>query len=145
MRSKNSGKHVIVWALLAALALGAGVFWLRHGVLEAGLLPRDCAAPGSPLGLCLAKDALIQTFLHQRIGWLSLAFGVLAFVRDSPRLAWVAWLSGVAGLVLYSYDPAAVGALLALLVLVRAHEQHRQGQRQSGQQPGDGLGVGHLR
>lgn len=60
------------------------------------------------------------------------------------RLAWVGWLCGVAGLVLYSQDPAAVGALLALLVLVGTHEQDRKGKRQTDEQPADGLRIGGL-
>ncbi len=108
------------------------------------MLPRDCTLADAPAAACVFKDALVQSFLHQRLGWVSLAAGVLAFVLACRRLAWVGWLTGVAGLVLYSYDPAAVGGLLALLVLVGTDEQGRQGERESDQQPGDGLRVGGL-
>ena len=140
----NLPKHgvagpLILGALVAALAL-----WFRHGLLEAGVLPRDCTVVDAPFAACAFKDALVQTFLYQRLGWVSLAAGVLAFAFSCRRLAWAGWLCGVAGLVLYSYDPAAVGGLLALLVLVGADEQQRQGERESDQQPGDGLRVGGL-
>lgn len=108
------------------------------------MLPRDCTLADAPAAACIFKDALVQSFLHQRLGWVSLGAGVLAFVLSCRRLAWVGWLTGVAGLVLYSYDPAAVGGLLALLVLVGTDEQGRQGERESDQQPGDGLRVGGL-
>ena len=140
----NLPKHGLAAPLLAGVVLAAIALWLRHGLLEAGVLPRDCTLADAPAGACVFKDALVQTFLHQRLGWVSLAAGVLAFVLSSCRLAWVGWLTGVAGLVLYSYDPAAVGALLALLVLLGTDEQGRQGQGQSDQQPGDRLRVGGL-
>lgn len=140
----NLRKHGLAPALLAAVLVVAIALWFRHGLLEAGMLPRDCTLADAPVAACVFKDALLQTFLHQRLGWVSLAAGVLAFVLSCPRLAWVGWLTGVAGLVLYSYDPAAVGGLLALLVLVGTDEQGRQGEGESDQQPGDRLRVGGL-
>lgn len=130
MTPNNLHKHGALPALLAGLVLAAMALWLRHGVLEAGLLPRDCAEPGA---LCLFKTVLVESFLHQRVGWLSLGCGLLGFVLGARSLAWVGWLSGVAGLVLYSYDPAAVGALLSLLVLLRAEQERREGEREAAQ------------
>lgn len=140
----NLPKHEVLAPLLAGVLLAAIALWFRHGLLEAGLLPRDCTLADAPRGACLFKDALVQTFLHQRLGWVSLAVGALAFIFSCRRLAWAGWLTGVAGLVLYSYDPAAVGALLALLVLVSADEQGRKGERKPDKQPGDRLGIGGL-
>ena len=137
----NLSKHGVAAPLLAGLVLAAIALWFRHGLLEAGLLPRDCTLADAPWAACVFKDALVQTFLHQRVGWVSLVAGVLAFALPCCRLAWVGWLTGVAGLVLYSYDPAAVGGLLALLVLVGTDEQGRQGEGEPDQQPGDGLRV----
>lgn len=140
----NLSKYGIATPLLAGALVAAITLWLRHGLLEAGLLPADCALADAPGVACAFKDGLIQTFLHQRLGWASLVTGALAFALSCRRLAWVGWLSGVAGLVLYSYDPAAVGALLALLVLVGADEQRRKGEGETDQQPGERLGVGGL-
>ncbi|THF63549.1 hypothetical protein E6O51_05000 [Pseudothauera rhizosphaerae] len=87
----------------------------------------------------------MQSFLQQRLGWAALVLGVVAFVSGRRAPAWAGWLAGVAGLVLYSFDPAAVGALLALLTLARAApEQRGQAQGQPGGEPGEGLGVGRL-
>lgn len=140
----NLSEYGVVRPLLAGAVVAGLALWLRHGVLEPGLLPRDCTVPAAPVLACLFKQALVQGFLDQRIGWVALAAGALAFVRGSRAFAWAGWLSGVAGLVLYSYDPAAVGGLLALLVLVRAHQQDGQGQREAGQQPADRLRVGRF-
>ncbi len=127
----------------AVLAVALGV---RYGLLESGFLPADCGgslAEGVD-GWCGVKWAVVQSFVHQRLGWASLAFGIAAFLLRRRELAWSGWLTGVAGLVLYSFDMSAVGALLSLLVLARAAEERRARQDEAGEQPGDGLGVGRL-
>lgn len=128
--SRNiSQKHAwttIVAVAVAALALALGA---RYGLIENGVLPRDCTAPGlEGSGLCSVKWVLVQSFQHQRMGIFALACGALAFVTGCRRFAWAGWATGLAGLVLYNYDYAAVGALLALLVLAAAGEEQRQAQ-----------------
>ncbi|ENO87484.1 hypothetical protein C666_10835 [Thauera linaloolentis 47Lol = DSM 12138] len=133
--------------LFSALLVLGGAYAVRYGLLENGVLPRDCSLPEAQGGLCVFKTVLVQSFVHQRMGWFSLACGVLAFVLGGRRFAWAGWLSGLAGLVFYSYDPAAVGALLSLLVLARprqGREEGRKGEGEAGGQPGDGLGVRRL-
>lgn len=133
---------------LAVLSLLVLAFALvaRYGLMESGWLPAECGgslAEGVQ-GWCAAKWALIQSFLHQRLGWVSLVAGVLAFAVRSKGLALVGWFTGIAGLVLYSFDYAAVGAMLSLLVLARRFAQEGGGEQQSGREPGDGLGVERL-
>ena len=138
---KYGGRSVLV-AGLAVLLIAAG---LRYGVIENGLLPRDCAAPGQDSGLeCTLKWLLVQTFHQQRMGWFSLVCGGLAFMLSCRKRAWAGWLSGIGGLLLYSYDYAAVGGLLSLLVLLRPRKRG-QGEYEAGEHPGDGLRVGGLR
>jgi hypothetical protein len=98
-------------ALVAALAL-------RFFAIEPSHLGHLCdPAPWS--GWCAARTALIMAFRFQEIGWAALVVGVVAtFVRR----AWLGQLAlalGLAGLVLYSYEPAVIGALLGVLVLLR--------------------------
>lgn len=117
-------RAIVVGAVMVlALALGA-----RYGLIENGVLPRDCTVPEAQAqaGLCAVKWTLVQMFHAQRLGIFSLVCGVLAFVIGCRKLAWAGWLSGLAGLVLYNYDYAAVGALLALLVLATGGKQQRQ-------------------
>jgi len=136
-------KYVPASVLLFGLLVLAAALGTRYGLLENGVLPQECGATygESIWSACGFKWALVQSFLQQRMGWASLAFGVLAFVFSCQRAAWAGWLIGMAGLVLYSYDYAAVGALLSLLVLARAAEQDRQGEGQAGGQPANGLQV----
>ncbi|MHB8788146.1 MAG: hypothetical protein ACYC5W_18185 [Thauera sp.] len=140
----NLSKYGVAGPVVAGVIVAAIALWLRHGLLEAGLLPRDCTLADAPAAACAFKTALVQSFLDQRLGWVSLVAGGLAFMLSCHRLAWAGWLTGVAGLVLYSYDPAAIGTLLALLVLVRAHDEDGQGKREPGEQPADRLRVGGL-
>ncbi|MCC4114681.1 hypothetical protein LLG90_04865 [Aromatoleum toluclasticum] len=123
------------------------VLLLRYAVLEASVFPADCKPllADGPEGMCLAKWALVQLFMQQRLGWVSLVLGVLAFVSRRRPVAWGGWLCGVAGLVLYSFDYAAVGAMLSLLVLARDGTQARRGEDQPRGEPRDGLRVEGLR
>jgi hypothetical protein len=127
---------VAVGAITLGLALG-----LRFGLLEAGRLPVDCTAGG---WACHFKTALVWSFLGNKLGWLALGSGVLAFVSRSRALAWLGWVSGLLGLVLYCFDASAVGGLAALLVLLRPAQAGAGGQQQAAQPPGEGLGIGRL-
>lgn len=130
---------VIVAVGAAALGVALG---LRYGLLEAGRLPADCGA-GSGWA-CRFKDALVWSFLGNKLGWLALGSGALAFVSGWRPLAWVGWVAGLSGLVLYCFDASAVGGLAALLALVRSPQPGAGGEQQAAQPPGDGLGVGRL-
>lgn len=144
MKRNSFDKYNVAAILLSALLMLGAAYAVRYGLLENGVLPRDCTLPEVQGALCTFKTALVQSFLHQRMGWFSLACGALAFALGCRRFAWAGWLSGLAGLAFYSYDPAAVGALLSLLVLARPRQQDGRGKHQASEQPGDGLRVGRL-
>lgn len=132
---------VLLSLLVLVFALAA-----RYGLMESGWLPAECGgslAEGVQ-GWCGAKWMLIQSFIHQRLGWVSLVAGVLAFVTRSRLLALCGWFTGIAGLVLYSFDYAAVGAVLSLLVLARHLAQEGNGNQQAHHEPGERLGVERL-
>lgn len=140
----NLSKYGVVGPIAVGVVVAAVALWFRHGLLEAGVLPRDCTLGDAPMAACAFKTVLVNVFVDQRLGWASLAAGVFAFALGCRRLAWVGWLAGVAGLVLYSYDPAAVGALSALLVLMRADDKDGKGEGEPGEQPADRLRVRRL-
>ena len=106
MRRNSSGKYGATAIIISALVVLGAALAARHGLLESGVLPRDCSLTEAQSGLCVFKTVLVQSFMQQRVGWFSLACGVLAFALGCRRLAWAGWLSGLAGLVFYSYDPA---------------------------------------
>lgn len=146
-RNGLQGRKALRTLFLVSTALLGMVLVLRYGILEAGVFPTDCAADfsGDLEAACIAKWMLVQSFLHQRLGWASLAFGVAAFVSRKRPLAWTGWAFGIAGLVLYGFDYAAVGALLSLLVLVREGPQRGRGEHEARREPSDGLRIQGLR
>ena len=134
MKRNVLGEYGIAWPWLASgLAALLGAAWLRYGVLEAGVFPLDCGLTlaESEGTLCIAKWMLVQSFLHQRLGWVCLVAGIAAFVLQKRPLAWIGWLTGIVGLVLYNFDYAAIGGLLSLLVLVARPQQMRSAQPQA--------------
>ena len=109
------------WWLLVLVAFAVALA-LRHTVVEPAALAHGCD-PNPWAGWCAPRTLLLQTFVEQRIGWLALAAGIAAScLRRAPRLQrWlvgVALACGCAGLILYSYEPSAVGVLLAALSLI---------------------------
>jgi hypothetical protein len=109
-------------ALAFAAVVALGAFALRTFAIEPAAIAHACD-PAPWQGACAARTVLLRTFVHQEIGWLAFAAGAVATVLRASRLAAAAMAVGAAGLVLYSVEPAAVGALLGLLVLVRASAQ----------------------
>jgi hypothetical protein len=134
---------MLIGASAAVLLAALGI---RYGMLESGLLPTDCGGSLAEgvAGWCGVKWLVVQSFIQQRLGWVSFACGLVAFVSGRRAAAWAGWLTGLGGLVLYNFDLAAIGALLALLVLVRDGAQGRGGKREPGDEPSDRLGVGRL-
>ena len=100
---------------LLALALAVA---LRLYVIEPSHIGHACdPAPWS--GWCAARTALVMSFRFEEIGWAAFAAGVAATFVRRAWLGQLALAAGLAGLVLYSYEPAVVGALLGLLVIFR--------------------------
>ncbi len=97
----------------------------RHLVVEPAHIAHACdPAPWS--GWCAARTLLVFSFATQGLGWLSLAAGAAATLMRSRRAAQLSLVAGSAGLVLYSFGPSALGALLGLLVLARVPTMPRQ-------------------
>jgi len=107
---------------LSASLLCLAFMALRFGVIENDLLPHGCGPVGSGSGLpCGLAWLLTQSFHAQRLGIIALMFGVVGFLGGIRLCSWAGWLAGVAGLILYSPDYAAVGALLGFFSLLRAY------------------------
>ena len=115
-----NGRRALRRAFMGALLLFMMLMGLRFGVIENGLLPRDCNVGGSNLS-CGLTWLLTQSFHAQRLGVFALAFGALGFLSGLRSCGWIGWFAGVAGLALYSADYASVGALLGLFTLLRIY------------------------
>ncbi len=62
---------------------------------------------------------MLSVSRYQEFGWFALVIGIIATFLRRRWLGQVALALGLAGLVLYSYEPAVVAALLGVLVLFR--------------------------
>ena len=111
--------------LLSGLVVLVVAMSVRYGLIESEVYLGTCAglAQDDSTRMCGVRSLIVQLFLHQRLGWLSLACGFAAVILRRRALAWLGWGSGLAGLVLYNFDLAAVGGLLSLLMLARAPAQ----------------------
>lgn len=104
----------LVGTLALSLVLAMG---LRYGLLESETLAGRCGAPGAPVALCALRDGVPLLFSHHGLGGTALVGGALGFFFRRRLPAWIGLVAGCAGLVLYDYEGAAVGGLLALLAL----------------------------
>ena len=108
--------RVFTLVLSGVVVLGLAL-WARYGLIEPEGIAHACL--GSDAWNCVLRDLIVATFNRQQLGYVAAGAALLALVPRLRPLAWLAWASGLAGLVLYCWDYAAVGAVLALLVLAR--------------------------
>jgi hypothetical protein len=125
--------------IFLAVIVAALAAYARRYYIEPETIAFACEANPSQ-GWCTARSLLIQTFAQGGLGWASLAAAALAtgaLAAAAPAVppafasasllavlaAYAAWLLGVAGLILYCYEFAAVGALTGALVLLRTLSQ----------------------
>ncbi|MDR2925326.1 MAG: hypothetical protein LBU76_05185 [Azoarcus sp.] len=128
-RNTANGRRMLRRAFLGAGLLCLALLALRYGVIENGLLPRDCGPNGRDSGLsCGLTWLLTQSFRAQGLGIFALLFGALGFLASIRLCGWLGWFGGVAGLVLYCPDYASVGALLGLFALLRIYAPERRPQ-----------------
>lgn len=107
---------------------------VRTQLIEPDAVGRLCTAAPAP-AWCAIRQALVMGFVHNAYGWLSVGAALLAAVTGWRGLAWAGLVAGVFGGVLYRFDPAGAGVLLAALVLARgAHPGVQNGQREGGAQ-----------
>ena len=103
--------------LLSGLVALGMALWVRYALVEQQGMDLLCAQ-ADDVG-CLVRETAIAIFTQQRLGYFSLAAAVLALIPRLRLLAWAGWVAGIAGLVLYSFEPSAPAVVLALLLLAR--------------------------
>jgi len=102
--------------LLPVLA-GLVAAGLRYGLIEPPAMAQLCTAAQAP-AWCALRQALVLGFLHDVYGVIALIAAVLALLRRSRALAWLAAALGVVALQLYNYEPGALALLVGCLRLV---------------------------
>lgn len=120
--------------LLIAVSFGFS-WWARFYLIEQNELGFFCDSGGqSPL--CVLRWLIVQSFNALGFGYFALFLGLLSVLTRSGFIGLWAGVVGVAGLILYNWDFAAVGFLLGVLTLARAEfddyrAEHRSGQQQA--------------
>jgi hypothetical protein len=117
-------------SILVALGLS---MWVRSALIEQNELGFFCDGGGQTLP-CKIRWLAVSSFNHLGLGYFTLFLGVLAAITRSGFIGLAAGVVGVAGLVLYCWDYAAVGFLLGVLTLARAQFDDYRAQYRSGQQ-----------
>lgn len=129
------------WLALGALAVAlviAGTIVARYRIIEPTAYATACERHEGPWFGCQLRAALVILFVKNIAGMASTLFGVWATVTRTRGLAFAALAMGGISIVLYRYDSAVIGVMLALLVIARevARGQHQtadKDQRQSSQ------------
>jgi hypothetical protein len=109
---------LLITAALLAAATVAAAFGLRLLVIEPPQFAWTCQG-SEPPWWCVLRAAAIFGLRAGLIGFIGLGAGIFALWRCSGSAALLAVGAGAAGLVLYAPEPAAGGALLGALALVR--------------------------
>jgi len=105
--------------LLFAALLTAIMQAVRLLLIEPAGIAQACALDASPWH-CQLRALVVAGFAHHLYGPISLVAALLGWVSGLRVLAALAMLSGMAGMVLYTFDIAALGFVLGALQLVRA-------------------------
>jgi hypothetical protein len=116
--STSSAGPSLAIALGLAVVAGMAAYAARHGAIEPAAIAHACD-PDPWRGACAARTLLIHLIAGSWFGWIAVLAGGWAALSRSRRWAALALAAGAAGLVLYAPEPAAVGALLGALALVR--------------------------
>lgn len=104
--------------LLVVLATAALAWWIRKGLVEPDVIGSWCSASGAP-AWCEVRRLVIEGFVRNVYGYVSVLAALLALWRRVEALAWLALVSGLVGCVLYRFEPAGAGLLAAVLILGR--------------------------
>ncbi len=113
----NAWRSLALVVLICIAGLGLATL-TRQRLIEPADMTAYCDG-GASGTICVLRAWIIQTFVHQRIGWFALALAVLATVTAWPSAAALALFAACAGMVLYTTELCAPAALLAMLVFVR--------------------------
>lgn len=109
--------HTLLKLLLSGLAALGVALWARYALVEQEGMDLLCAQAAD--AGCMVRETAIAIFLQQRLGYFGLAAALLSLIPSLRPLAWAGWVAGIAGLVLYCFEPSAPAVLLAMLVLAR--------------------------
>jgi hypothetical protein len=127
-------RWLAIGALVVALVV-IGTIVARYRIIEPTAYATACDRHEGPWFGCQLRNALVVLFVKNIAGMASTLFGVWATVTRTRGLAFAALAMGGISIVLYRYDSAVIGVMLALLVIARevASGQHEPADKDQGQ------------
>jgi hypothetical protein len=93
----------------------------RYLLIQPPELAHQCEVTGAP-AWCAVRLAIILTYAHYELGYLSLLATVIALWSRTYLAASVALCCGACAIVLYCFEPGAVALVAGALVLARLVE-----------------------
>ncbi len=105
--------------LFIAVVVG-GTFFVRYRIIEPMAVATLCErSDDALLAQCLVRKAFVFLFAQNVAGMAAIVFGVWCTITRSRVLAFAALAFGAIGLILYRFDSAVIGVMLAGLVIAR--------------------------
>ena len=108
--------------LVVAVVLGCTIL-ARYRLVEPLPVATLCEREDGP-AWCWLRKGCVFLFAQNLAGMAAIVFGVWCTITRSRLLAFVALSFGAVGLVLYRFDSAVIGVLLAGLVIAREAAGH---------------------
>ncbi len=103
---------------LFCLAVLVGTAVSKYRLIEPTAVATFCDVTGGTW-YCLVRQGLVLMFAQNVAGMAAILCGVWSTITRSRSLAFAAIAFGSIGMLLYRFDSAVIGVLLALLVLAR--------------------------
>jgi hypothetical protein len=117
--STKSASLAWLWRGLVLVAIVlVGTLVARYRLVEPLPVATLCEREDGP-AWCLLRKAFVFLFAQNLAGMAAIVLGVWSTITRSRVFAFAALCFGAVGLVLYRFDSAVVGVLLAGLVLAR--------------------------
>jgi hypothetical protein len=116
--SKSTGTGWLWRGLLLVAIVLVGTIVARYRLIEPLPVATLCERDDAP-AWCLLRRAFVFLFAQNVAGMGAIVFGVWSTITRSRTLAFTALCFGAVGLVLYRFDSAVAGVLLAGLVIAR--------------------------
>lgn len=110
--------HRVIRVMLFAAVLAAAMQCIRLLLIEPDEMAQVCLLNAQQWH-CQLRTLAINGFVRHLYGPVSLVAALLAWLGGIRLFAMLAILAGMAGVVLYDFDLAALGLMLGALLLVR--------------------------
>jgi hypothetical protein len=120
--NKPASPESLAWlwrGLLVLAVVLVGTYVVRYRIIEPLPVATLCERADAMLPQCLLRKTFVFLFAQNVAGMAAIVFGVWCTITRSRWLAFAALCFGAIGFVLYRFDSAVIGVMLAGLVIAR--------------------------